>query len=671
MLLNCIDLYKTYHMGDTVVRALDGVSLRIDAGEFVAVMGPSGSGKSTLLHVLGLLDSPDRGVYELLGRDVARVSENDLAALRSRRLGFIFQQFMLLPRLTALENTALPVIYSGNGNGGRASPEDLLSEVGLADRMHHAPNKLSGGQQQRVAIARALMNRPSLILADEPTGNLDTASQNEIMSILQNLNARGITIVMVTHEEEVAERARRIIRMRDGHIISDDRKVPGRDFSQSAPGTASGESEGSGEIPRIGWKLVAREFREHVLQAVRALFANKVRTLLSVLGILIGVAAVIAMLALGQGAKASIETRLASMGSNLLVLRPGSRQSHGVALEAGSVTRFTTADAEEILGIPGVRRVSPSVTGRGQVAAGNLNWNTQITGVLPEYADMRAARPEVGRFFTADEEQSRAKVAVIGMTVVRELFGKVAERRADGGASPNPIGESVKINRVNFQVIGILPEKGATTWRDEDDRVAVPLSTAMKRLFGKEYVDNIDIEVSRAEDIPDVEEAVRRTIIKRHRLPPSLQESFQIRNMAELQETLTETSRTLSTLLASIAAISLLVGGIGIMNIMLVSVTERTREIGLRKALGARPRDILWQFLIEAVVVSVFGGLAGIFLGWLITVGMSKLAGWAAAVSPDAVFLAFGFSAAVGMIFGFWPARKAAALSPIDALRYE
>jgi len=386
-----------------------------------------------------------------------------------------------------------------------------------------------------------------------------------------------------------------------------------------------------------------------------------VRTILSMLGILIGVAAVVAMLALGSGARESIETQLASMGSNLLVVRPGSRQVRGVALEAGAVTRLTLEDAVQIgRTIPTVTQVAPTVSGRGQVGFGNKNWSTQVQGTTPEFAAIRAAMPVVGRFFTEEEERMRARVAVVGQTVVRELFGDA-----------NPLGESMTINRVPFQVIGVLPEKGATTWRDQDDVIVIPLSTAMRRLLGKDYVDSIDVEVSEASQLEATQDAIEALIIREHRLPPARQETFEVRNMAEIQAALSETSRTMSWLLASIAAISLLVGGIGIMNIMLVSVTERTREIGLRKAVGARRRDILAQFLIEAVVISLAGGMAGILLGWMITLGMAMLAGWATTLSFWSIALAVSFSAGVGIAFGFWPARKAAALNPIDALRYE
>ena len=658
-MIKITNISKTYAIGEIAVHALRGVSLRITPGEFVAIMGPSGSGKSTLLHILGLLDVPDEGSYRLLDHEVARLSDNDLASLRNSTLGFVFQHFNLLSRTSALENTVLPMLYAADRRKKNMDKaRRRLNEVGLGNRMGHKPNELSGGQQQRVAIARALIHDPRIILADEPTGNLDSTSADEIIEILKKLNRQGITIIMVTHEADIAAHAQRIIRMRDG-VIQSDETQPG----DAATGIERRALAGRGALitPRSNPLIILRELPHDFRQAWRALKANKIRSLLSMLGILIGVTSVIAMLAIGTGARKSIETQLASMGSNLLSVRSGARRAGGVAFEAGAVTRFTRQDVIDIrAAIQAVKNVAGTVNGRGQIVFGNKNWNTRVQGVEPEYTVMRAAQPTIGRFFTAEEMNKRARVVVLGMTLVRELFGDA-----------NPLGEYVKINKVNFLVIGILPEKGATGWFDQDDIAVIPLTTAMYRLLGKDYLDGIDVEIRSAEEIETAQDAMHDLIIRTHRLPPSQTESFEIRNMAEIQAALTETSRTMSWLLASIAAVSLLVGGIGIMNIMLVSVTERTREIGIRKAVGARQRDILTQFLTEALVVSILGGGLGILLGWITSTMVSKLAGWPALVTLSSILLAVGFSGLVGVVFGLWPATKAASLNPIDALRYE
>lgn len=645
------DVHKTYAMGETTVYALRGVSLKIAAGEFVAITGPSGSGKSTLMHVIGLLDTPESGSYRLFGREVAHLGEDDLAVLRREAIGFVFQQFNLLPRTAADENVAMPLIYSSHGLDLKRADE-LLAQVGLQDRAHHKTNELSGGQQQRVAIARALVNRPRIILADEPTGNLDTASQKEILALLRALNRQGITIIIVTHEEEVAREARRRISIRDGVIQSDERTA----MEPAAP------VMGVATAAALSQRWWFNELGEHLRQGLRSLTANKVRTLLSMLGILIGVAAVVAMMALGTGAQKAIEEQLASLGSNMLMLRPGAVSIGGVVQQAGATSRLTVEDAAAIRQhIPGVKDAAPNVTGRARATFGNKNWNTLVQGTAPEYAHMRASEPQIGRFFTEEDNQRRARVAVVGLTVVRELFG-----------DQNPVGEMIKLNKVNFQVIGVLPPKGATGYRDQDDVVVIPVSTAMHRLLGKDYIDYIDIEAASPADLDPVMEATLKLMNARHKVPAvQQQDAFQIRNLADIQSAFSQSSRTMSMLLAVIAAISLLVGGIGIMNIMLVSVTERTREVGLRKAVGARRRDILMQFLVEAVVVSVTGGLAGIALGWGITLVLAQLAGWSTAVSAGSVLLAFLFSAGIGIAFGIYPARKAALLNPIQALRYE
>jgi len=650
------NLFKTYQMGEVKVEALRGVSLKIVSGEFVAIMGASGSGKSTLMHVLGLLDRPDSGEYFLGGEEVTKLSDHELALVRNQLVGFVFQQFHLLPRMTALENAELPLVYAGKRHMKEQAVEKI-TEVGLEDRMSHRPNEMSGGQQQRVAIARSLVNNPPIIFADEPTGNLDSKSKEEIMVILKKLNQMGKTLIVVTHEAEIAGQARRVIQMRDGEIISDE--TVGE--QAKAPVLAIPENLIKNILTESNKGIKGgMEFLDYLRQAVSAMLSHKMRAFLSILGILIGVAAVIAMLAIGQGAKESIEKQLASLGSNLLIVRHGAQRSGGVSMEA-TTTRFTFQDIAAVKKLASVSRATPSVSSRVQLVYGNTNWNTQLEGVGVDYAEMRSAVPEVGRFFTEEEVRMRSKVVLLGTTVVKELFGE-----------NNPIGETIKINLINFKVIGILPAKGAGGFRDQDDTVVIPVTTAMYRVLGKEYIDHIYVEAKSADLTDAAQEAVSDLIIKQHRLITDDQkDSFQIFNMSDIKKTLTSTTQTMSLLLGAIAAISLLVGGIGIMNIMLVSVTERTREIGLRKAIGANNKDIMVQFLIEAVLMSLIGGLVGIMLGGGAAALITIFAKWSVKVSLSSVVLATVFSLAVGIVFGLWPAQKAAKLDPIEALRYE
>ena len=647
---------KTYRTGKIPVYALRDITLEISAGEFVAIMGPSGSGKSTLLHILGFLDRPDGGSYSVLGTEVSRLTDAELALLRNGMVGFVFQQFHLLGRISAIENTELPLIYGGK-KGIRKTAYGKLEAVGLAEREDHRPNELSGGEQQRVAIARALVNDPMIIFADEPTGNLDTKSEEEIIHILRVLNEQGKTIIMVTHEKEVAKHAHRIITMRDGRIVSDELKrqrITEQTDKKTDLSVSDILSQKRSSFARI-------EFVRHLRQSVRAILSNKVRSFLSMLGILFGVAAVIAMLALGEGAKASIEQSLKTLGSNLLSIRAGSAKVRGIARAQGSITRFTLDDVEAIRKLTHlVSNASAYTSGSGQTVYKNENWSTNIQGVGFDYGKMRASIPEIGRWFTPEEITRREKVVILGPTVVEKLFG-----------DKNPVGQTVKINRVYFKVIGIAPEKGFRGHRDFDDAVYVPVTTAMYRVLGKDYLDGIYVEVKESDMIEKAQEEISQIISKRHRLYKNDEDSFHIRNMSEIQEMLTSTTKTMSLLLGCIAAISLLVGGIGIMNIMLVSVTERTREIGLRKAVGASSGDIMSQFLIESVVMTFSGGLIGILLGAGIALVMSTVVGWSTKVSLLSIILSTTFAVAVGIGFGLWPARKASELNPIEALRYE
>jgi macrolide transport system ATP-binding/permease protein len=651
-MIEVTNITRTYRIGESFVNALNGVSLKIEQGEFVAIMGASGSGKSSLMHILGLLDVPDTGEYRLMGREVSRMKEDELASIRNNVAGFVFQQFHLLTRMSTIDNVMLPCIYSGESGDFRKDALKCLELVGLSHRSDHRPNQMSGGEQQRVAIARALIRDPMLIFADEPTGNLDTKNSHEIMRILTELHDQGKTIIMVTHEPDIAEYASRVIIMKDGLVLEDRQKAP-----SSTPVNAPVAEMDVDHLPLFQ----PGRMLGFVVQAFRSIVSNKIRTLLSVLGILVGVASVIAMMALGTGAKAAMEEQLKSMGSNLLSLRGGSAKIGGAAQGTGTVTRFTEKDAEALTGLaPLVSRVSGDVTGSGQLVYLDKNWSSGVEGVDFDYGKMRATEPTIGRWFTREEIQAREKVAIIGTTVVTQLFG-----------NENPIDRIIKINRINFRVIGIAPAKGFAGPRDQDDTVIIPVTTAMYRVLGKNYLDGIFVEVSSAENIEPAKKAIDNLIRKRHKLLESDQDSFNIRDMTQFQQMLSSTTQTMSMLLGSIAAISLVVGGIGIMNIMLVSVTERTKEIGLRKAVGARKSDIMLQFLIESVGMTLSGGIIGILVGVGVSVMLSTFAGWAVKTSLFSVLLASGFSVLIGLFFGLWPAQKAAGLKPVEALRYE
>ncbi len=643
------NIRKAYKMGDLDLEVLKGISLEINDGEYVAIMGPSGSGKSTLMNILGLLDVPSSGSYKFNEKETAFLSEDELSVLRREEIGFIFQQFNLLPRMSAQDNVRMPLLYSQKDFGENWAAE-LLGQVGLSHRIDHRPNELSGGQQQRVAIARSLVNQPRMILADEPTGNLDSQSQKEILASLRKLNEEGITVLIVTHEEDVAKEAQRIIRVRDGLIQSDTRV-------REAP-LASGKTRVHAGRYQRNW----RDFFDYFEQGYRTLVANKIRTALSMLGILIGVAAVVAMLAIGQGAQKSIEDQLSALGSNLLTIRAGAVRVAGVTQESGAANRISYEDIDLLKQkVASVKDISGSVNGRFQVTAANKNWSTVVQATSSSWGRMHNSEPVYGRFFNDIEDQQRARVAVIGETVRRELF---AERTG--------IGEMIKINRIIFKVIGVLPEKGGGNMRDQDDVITIPLQTGMKRLMGREFLESIEVEIDSREQMDLAQESILAVMADQHKIPLSKgSEAFQVRSLADIQEAIQQSSQTMSYLLASIAAISLLVGGIGIMNIMLVSVTERTREIGLRKAMGARRMDILAQFLSESVVVSLVGGVFGIILGWLMTVVLTGVMGWTTSISIGSIFLSFFFSAFIGIVFGVYPAKKASMLNPIDALRFE
>ncbi len=643
---------KIYTMGKVEVPALKNVSLRIKDGEFVAIMGPSGSGKSTLLNILGCLDTSTNGNYLLDGTNVSEFSDSALASVRNERIGFVFQTFNLLPRITAISNVELPLIYAGNQDERRKRALNALQAVALEERATHKPSELSGGERQRVAIARALANEPAVILADEPTGNLDSKSGKEIMSILSELHEKGITIILVTHDESVASHAQRIIRLRDGEVVEDER-------ISDRTGTSEVSAPARSEKKKRRFSIA--ELRESLVMAVFSIFSNKLRSLLTMLGIIVGVVAVIAMTAIGQGASVQITERISDLGANLLMVRPGAFQRGPARTGAGSITTLTFEDAQAIEEECGsVAKADAMYSGRGQVIYGNKNTNTSINGVTPNYPEVRNFSVETGSFITEEDNRLLRRVAVLGRTVVEDLFGE-----------EDPIGEYIRISRSIFQVIGVMEEKGSSGFSDEDDVIFVPLRTAQKRLFGVDYVSIISVQ-AKDEDLMDKASAEITSLLSdRHDIRQGQEDDFSILSQAEILSTVQETTRTFTVLLAGVAAVSLLVGGIGIMNIMFVSVTERTREIGIRKAIGAQQRDILGQFLIEAVIISLSGGAIGIIAGILASRLVSSLAGWPTVITTASVLLSCSFAFAVGVFFGFVPARKAALMNPIEALRYE
>ena len=647
------NLKKTYHLEKLDVPVLHGIDLEISRGEFVVIMGPSGSGKSTLLNILGLLDKPSSGSFKLAGVEISKYSDDELAALRNHYLGFIFQQFNLLSKLTAEENVALPTIYANTKDElNHEDPKKLLELVGLKDRMEHRPNELSGGQQQRVAIARSLINKPLIIFADEPTGNLDTKSTKEIIQTLKNLNDSGITIIMVTHEPELAAYATRTIRVQDGLVIADEKK------------TAVSNKKLERESQTFKHKTFSlSRFKDYFLQAFSSLVGNKMRSVLSILGVMIGVASLISMLAVGTGAQKAIEDQVAGLGSNLLMVSPGASQRGGISSEAGARMRLYHDDIADLKrNVRGITKISGYANGRAQIVANGKNYNTRLEGVSVDYADMRNSQPERGRFFTETENAEKKRVVLLGKSVIKEIYGSV---------DFNPIGEFIKINRIDFQVIGVLPAKGSNGFRDEDDKIIMPLNTSMYRVIGTETLNNMDVQVKEDFDMQEVADAIVQRLLSTHRFKSSDVDAIRVRNMAEIQETMSSMASAFSLLLGAIAFISLLVGGIGIMNIMFVSVSERTKEIGLRKAIGANNADILFQFIIESIVVCCVGGIVGILFGTGVSFLISYFAGWTTTVSPFSVTLAFCFSAFTGLIFGVWPARKASLLNPIEALRYD
>jgi len=648
-----IELRKIHRIfktdGGVEVHALRGIDLKIYPGEFLAIVGQSGSGKSTLMNILGCLDRPTDGTYLFAGRDIRSFDADGLAWLRREAFGFVFQSYNLLGTATAEENVEVPAVYAGlSHKERRVRGEALLTSLGLGERLDHRPTQLSGGQQQRVSIARAMMNGGQVILADEPTGALDSQSGVEVMALLESLAREGHTVILITHDSDVAAHADRIIEFRDGEIVSDSGPAEGvvdpaknrelRDLFLSRKITSP--LAGVGEAIRM---------------ALRSLKANIFRTILTLLGIVIGVASVVAMLAIGEGARQDIVDRISQIGTNRLTLQPAR-----IAGQRRSIpSTLTLEDAEAISeDLPNILGTLPQLQGSYTIRYQREDYSTSVTAItdnMPEMNNWPLAR---GVFFTKEDSTNYTPVAVLGSTVASEIF--------PGGE--DPLGEYILISNIPFQVIGVLTSKGGSGGfggGDQDDVVFVPFKTGALRLMGQSFANNISVFVDDIDQIEQTEKNLIEYMIARHG-----SEDFRIFNSAELLETVSASQDTFTILLGSVAAISLLVGGIGVMNIMLVSVTERTREIGIRMATGARQTDIMSQFLSEAIVVSGIGGIIGVLTG--IGVGYILIAFEVSIkFTSMPMILAFCCATATGLVFGFAPARKAARLDPVVALANE
>jgi macrolide transport system ATP-binding/permease protein len=635
---------RTYTSGGAPLTVLKEVSLVIQSGEFVAIMGASGSGKSTLMNIIGCLDKPSSGTYCIRGVEVASLNGDALAALRRDTFGFIFQRYNLMSDLNAVENAEVPAVYCGMAKQQRAvHASDLLRELGLADRLQHYPGQLSGGQQQRVSIARALMNGGPVILADEPTGALDSQGGKEVMAILEKLHGQGHTIIVVTHDSDIATYAHRLVRIADGRITSDELQQKGQAGNQAKIGERG-----------IDAKQGVAVLGEALKMALRSLLHNRMRTVLTMLGIIIGVASVVALMAIGNGAKQDVVERIEAMGTDLLTIMRG---PPAVRASADIVTSFLPEDLLPIRSISGVAMAIPETNLSSLLRFGNQDLIVTAVGTGENFPQVHDWPPQSGVFFSAEHVKRFAQVVTLGQTVVKNLFPK----------DTNPLGKYVLIGSSPFLVIGVLSSKGLTPRGDDmDNSVWLPYSTAGARIFGQRFFNDIVVRVKPDADMNVVQAGLHTLLMKRHG-----KEDFNIRNMANTIETANETQNTLTYLLAAIAVISLVVGGIGVMNIMLVSVTERTREIGIRMAIGARSFDVLFQFLTEAVMVCFIGGLLGIFVGIGGGLATSAIAGWRVIFTVAPIIIAFACASLTGIIFGYLPARKAAQLDPIEALARE
>ena len=637
---------RVYRTGGEVVHALRDVTLSIEVGEMVAIMGVSGSGKSTLMHILGCLDQPTSGRYRVAGEDIGSMGPDALARLRREHFGFVFQRYQLLGDLTALRNVEMPAIYAGLVPADRHDrARRLLERLGLADRLMHKPAELSGGQQQRVSIARALVNGGEVILADEPTGALDSASSEDVLRILQELNALGHTVILVTHDAKVAAHAHRVIELADGVVVAD--------RASGAPAASRTIGRDTGAAPAIEgrWRNAVDRFVEAATMAVRSLLAHRLRTALTMLGIVIGIASVVSVVALGEGTRRQILAQIASLGTNTIDIYAG--RGFG-DVRAGLARPLATGDLNALARLDYVDSVTPLIMTSVTLRRGNVNRTTQASGVGAGFFRVRGYGFATGQAFGDAAVRAQAQEAVIDDNTRRALFGP-------NGAA---VGEVILVGSVPVRVVGVTAPKSSVFYADDTLNVWIPYTTAMARLTGQDSFRSLTLRINDGANTKAAEEGVTRLLASRHG-----KNDFFLFNNDTVRRTVEQTSRTNQLLVSAIAVISLIVGGIGVMNIMLVSVVERVQEIGIRMAVGARRSDILQQFLIEAVLVCVIGGVVGIALALAVAAGFARTGdGTAMVVSGASIVVAVAVSSVIGIVFGLLPARNASRLDPVAAL---
>ena len=647
-LIELQNITRSFQSGDTTVQILKGIDLTIEEGEMVAIIGASGSGKSTLMNILGCLDQASSGDYIFHDENIGQYEDDQLAKLRREHFGFIFQRYHLLSTLHAEGNVEVPAVYAGFSPNERKSRADaLLTALGLQERIKYYPTQLSGGQQQRVSIARALMNGGEVILADEPTGALDSESGEQVLKILQELNQAGHTIILVTHDKNVANHATRIIELKDGEVIEDRKNIPPQ------PET----THPSVQLPQLNrqkssnWLLLLDRIINAFRMALISMSMQRMRTFLTMLGIIIGIASVVLVIALGQGTMNQILSNINSMGTTTLTIYPGS--GFGDA-RSGRVRSLTPNDVNFLNEQSFIKNVTPVVSTNALARYGNLEKNVSVMGVGTQYFDTEGYTPAEGTLFDEESEEKLDLDVVIHEATRDELF-------TDG---TNPIGEVITLNRLPMRVIGVASSKNQRSGGYSSLTVFMPYSTAMKRLLGQSYLRNITVTVQDNMDMKLAEQTLTDLMIQLHGT-----KDFFIFTADSFKELVEETTFVMRFLIFSIAMISLIVGGIGVMNIMLVSVAERTKEIGMRMAVGARKSDISMQFLIEAVLVCLLGGCVGILVAYAAGYGINQLElDLSVGFSMISIMVALGASTAIGMMFGYFPARRAAQLAPIEAL---